>query len=346
MIRNTSGQVAGAQVTSLDGSPFAGQTEVWVIGDGGIRTLGGPGTHEGGGYHTYVPTAAETDFATVGFQLNGLGAIVATTTYDTFTAAQTSAINAATGAGLGAMTCRDLLTAALRRIGVVAQGITPQAETLQQALMAFNSFVDAQAANRMMLYGETRTTWALVPGQQDYLVGPGQDVDRARPVYLEQYGSVSPLRYIDTQNDFLESPLSLLTEAQWRAVSTKGMSCTLPSAAYYDPTYPFGTIHLWQIPTSSSLLGVMYAPTAMTEYTYDDLVSLPPGYRRFLITNLAIELCAEFEREPPSTLLGLAQQAKADVERANIVLRDMATDPMWSQGGAGVYNIYSDTASR
>lgn len=346
MIRNTSGQVAGAQVTALTGAPFSGSCDCYVIGDGGTRTLGGPATDEGAGYFTYVPTASETDFATVGFQFVPVGGIVATTTYDTFTASQTSAINIATGAGLGAMTCRDLLTTALRRIGVVAQGITPQAETLAQALVAFNSFVDALAANRLMLYGEQRTTWVIVPGQQDYLVGPGQDIDRQRPVFLEQLGNVSPLRFIDTNNDNNELPLTLLTDQQWRAISLKGMPCSLPSNAYYNPTYPYGTVSLWQVPTSSSLLGVMYAPTAMNEFAYDDLITLPPGYRRFLITNLAIELCAEFEREPPRTLPELAQQAKADVERSNIRLMDMSTDPMWSAGGGGVYNIYSDTAAR
>ena len=350
MIRNTSGQVAGAQITSQTGLAFAGAATCFVIGDGGTRTQGtvggGVATDEGSGYYTYRPSAAETDFATVAFQFEGVGAITASTTYDTFTPAQERALSGVTVTGLGAMTCKDLIVAALRRIGVVAQGITPQAETLQQSLIAFNSFVDSLAANRMMLYGETRTTWIIVPGQQDYLVGPGQDIDRARPVYLEQLGNVSPLRYIDTNNDNNELPLTLLTEAEWRAISLKGMPCTLPSNAFYSPTFPYGTVSLWQVPTSASLLGVMYAPTAMTEYDYNDVISLPPGYRRFLITNLAVELCAEFERQPGPGLVELAQQAKADVERANIVLRDMSTDSMWSMGGHGVYNIFSDTASR
>ena len=351
MIRNVPGQVAGAQVIdALTGKGFTGQTICYVTGDGGLQAIGANGggvaTHEGKGYHTYVPTAAETNFATVGFTFEGAGAVTASTTYDTFTLAQTAAINQATGAGLGAMTCRDLLVAALRRIGVVAQGVTPQAETLQQALIAFNAFVDGLAINKLMMYAETRTLWVIKPGQQDYLIGPGQDIDRARPIYVEQYGSVSPLRYIDTNNDNTESPLYLLTDEQWRAISLKNLTNSLPSNAYYSPTYPFSTVSLWQVPTRTGLVGVLYAPTALTEYNYDDLISLPPGYRRFLITNLAIELCAEFERQPPPLLPDLAQQAKADVERANMKLMDMAMDPMWSIGGGGVYNIFSDTASR
>lgn len=349
MIRNQSGQTAGAQVNNATtGAPFSGAVTCFVIGDGGTRTIGsvggGAATDEGGGYYTYQPSAAETNFESVAFQFVGTGAISSATTYETITAEQQAALAVASGGG--GITCRELLLTALRRIGVVAQGITVQPETLAQALTAFNAFVDGLAANRLMLYGETRTTWPLVSGQQQYLVGPGQDVDIARPVFVEQQGNVSPIRYLDTANSSLEVPLTFLNEQQWRAVSLKALTGTLPSCAFYNPTFPYATIDLWQVPTSSTLQGVLYAPTAMVEFDYADVISLPPGYRRFLITNLALELCAEFERPVPPSLQALAKQAMADVERVNMRLTDMAVDPMWAGGGAGVYNIFSDTPTR
>lgn len=240
------------------------------------------------------------------------------------------------------MTVNELLIMCLRRIGVVGQGNTAQPEALIQALGAFNAFVDALGANRLMLYGETRTTWTIVSGTQSYAVGAAQAVNRVRPVYVEQLGSVAPIRYIDTAGDpDVELPLQLLNDQQWRAVSTKALTGVLPSVAFYDPTYPFGSIKLWPVPTSSTLQGVLYAPTSMAEFALSDTIALPPGYRRFLVTNVALELCPEFERTPPVGLPQLAAQAKADVERVNMRLTEMATDPMWSMGGGSVYNIYS-----
>lgn len=245
------------------------------------------------------------------------------------------------------MTTRELLVASLRRIGVAPQGVTVSPESLQQALTAFNSYVDALGADRLMMYGETRTTWTITSGVQSYAVGAGEVIDRVRPVFVEQLGNVSPIRYIDTSlNPTLENPLTLLKDQEWRAIAQKSLQGVLPTCAFFDPTFPSASIKLWQVPTSSTLQGVLYAPTAMTEFALSDVISLPPGYRRFLLTNVALELCPEFERKPPEGLAEQAKSAKADVERANIRLIEMATDPMWSMGGAGVYNIYSDTPTR
>lgn len=245
------------------------------------------------------------------------------------------------------MTVQDLLTACLRRIGVVAQGITPQAETIDQALTAFNSYVDALGAQRFMMYGETRTTWTIVSGTQNYNVGSGQTVNRVRPAFVEQLGNVVPIRYIETSLDpDQERPLTFLNAQQWRAITQKDLSSELPTCAFFDPTFPNAVIRLWPKPTSSTLQGVLYAPTAMTEFALTDTISLPPGYRRFLLTNVALELCPEFERAIPAGLSDQAREAKADVQRVNMRLIDMAIDPMWSLGGGAVYNIYSDTPSR
>lgn len=246
------------------------------------------------------------------------------------------------------MTVNELLTASLRRIGVAPQGVTPQAESLQQALIAFNSFVDALGADRLSMYGETRTTWTITSGVRDYAIGVGQVINRARPVFIERLGNVSPIRLIldSSQPTPLEVPLTLLNDQQWRALPQKTLQSVLPTCAYYQPTFPNATISLWQVPTSSTLQGVLYAPTAMTEFALSDTLSLPPGYRRFLLTNTALELCPEFDRKPPEGLVEQARQSKADVERANMRLLDMGVDPMWTLNGAGIYNIYSDTSMR
>lgn len=332
------------------GAGFVGTVTVYVTGDGGTQAIGtvgsGLATHEGNGYYTYRPSQAETNFASVAFTFTGTGAISGSTTYDTLTAAQAASINASSG--VGTITVRALLEMCLGRIGVKAQGVTLSADSIIRALGAFNAFVDSLAANRLMMYGETRTEWDMVSGTQDYPVGPGELVDRLRPTYVEQLGNVSPIRYIDTSssNPELEIPLTFLSQQQWRAIGMKALTGVLPSCAFYDPTYPTSTIRIWQVPTSSTLKGVLYAPTQMTEFALSDVISLPPGYRRFLITNVGIELCAEFEREPPKTLPALAAAAKADVERLNMRLLDMAIDPMWSGMGGGIYNIYSDTPTR
>lgn len=83
MVKNTAGQVIGAQMTSAtDGSAFTGAVTVYVTGDAGTQAVGSVGagacTHEGNGFHTYAPAQAETNYAHVAFTFIGTGAIPAT----------------------------------------------------------------------------------------------------------------------------------------------------------------------------------------------------------------------------------------------------------------------------
>ena len=80
MIRNTAGQVVGAQmVSATDGSAFTGSVTVAVTVDAGTQATGSVGsgacTHEGGGYHTYAPSQAETNGDLIAFTFSGTGAV-------------------------------------------------------------------------------------------------------------------------------------------------------------------------------------------------------------------------------------------------------------------------------
>lgn len=83
MRKNVASQVIGAQmVTAADGSAFTGTVTVYVTGDGGTQAIGSVGsgvcTHEGNGYHTYVPAQAETNYNLVAYTFIGTGAVPVT----------------------------------------------------------------------------------------------------------------------------------------------------------------------------------------------------------------------------------------------------------------------------
>jgi hypothetical protein len=83
MKKNVASQVIGAQmVAAADGSAFTSAVTVRVTGDGGTQATGsvssGACTHEGNGFHTYVPAQAETNYDHIGFTFTGSGAIPVT----------------------------------------------------------------------------------------------------------------------------------------------------------------------------------------------------------------------------------------------------------------------------
>ncbi len=83
MKKNVASQKIGAQlVSATDGSAFTGSVTVAVTGDAGTQATGSVGsgacTHEGGGYHTYSPAQAETNYDLVAFTFSGTGAVPVT----------------------------------------------------------------------------------------------------------------------------------------------------------------------------------------------------------------------------------------------------------------------------
>lgn len=79
MKKNVAGQVVGVQaVNATTGAAFTGAVTAIVTGDGGAQGGGGACTHEGNGFHTYLPTQAETNYDHVAFTFTGTGAIPAT----------------------------------------------------------------------------------------------------------------------------------------------------------------------------------------------------------------------------------------------------------------------------
>lgn len=87
MKRFTAGQKIGAQmVSATDGSAFTAAVTVEVTIDAGTQTTGtvnqgagaGVCVHEGNGYHTYAPSAAETNGDIVAFTFHATGAVPST----------------------------------------------------------------------------------------------------------------------------------------------------------------------------------------------------------------------------------------------------------------------------
>ena len=108
MKKNVGSQVIGAQmVSATDGSAFTGTVSVAVTVDGGTQGAGGGTgpTHEGNGFHSYVPTQAETNGDHIAFTFTGTGAVPVTVqVYTSFPQTGDSfARIGANGAGLNAV---------------------------------------------------------------------------------------------------------------------------------------------------------------------------------------------------------------------------------------------------
>jgi hypothetical protein len=236
------------------------------------------------------------------------------------------------------VTVLDLLTGALAELNVADATTVLGSDDSAFALRIFNDYLDGLAVEQLSIYSVTRVTWTLTPSVATYTIGVGATINVARPVSPQAIAQIGyQIANVSPVNEFA---LPLLTEPAYAAWSLKGMTSAYPTAFYYNPTFGttgYGTISPLPIPTAAGLQGVIYVNAPVTEFAAPgDTVSLPPGYRRFLRLNLALELASAYQVAIPPGLEARAHDARADVKRANSRLDDMDT------GSVGRYDIFSD----
>jgi hypothetical protein len=83
MKKNVSGQAIGAEmITAADGTAFTGAVKAYRTINNGTQALGSVGlgicAHKGNGYHSYTPTAGETNGDHIAWTFIGTGAVPAT----------------------------------------------------------------------------------------------------------------------------------------------------------------------------------------------------------------------------------------------------------------------------
>jgi len=180
MIRNGDGQKIGAQlVSATDGSNFTGTVTVYVTIDAGTQTIGSVGsgvcTHEGRGYHTYTPTAAETNGDLIAFTFTGSGAVTSTVqVYTEQDEATTDATTTATTSDFS-LSRDDIIRAALEELGEAAEGepITP--DRTNACALRLNSWVKSLMATGAKLWAMEQATLFLEVGTAEYSLSSSGD---------------------------------------------------------------------------------------------------------------------------------------------------------------------------
>ena len=127
----------------------------------------------------------------------------------------------------------------------------------------------------------------------------------------------------------------------------KSNTSQIPQVLFYDPQYPLGIIYLFPVPSAAYTL--MFN-AIIQQSTYSSLpmsLSVPPGYERAYILNLALDLmtagfpCLLKDKEYVR-LVENAAEAKANIKRKNI--KEVISFYDGAVLGTGVpYNIFDDS---
>jgi len=221
----------------------------------------------------------------------------------------------------------DFIKQALVLIGVIDPTEDVSAEDAEVGLDVLNDWIDALGTQRLTMYVVTRTTKTLTSGTASYTIGSGGDINIVRPQWIENAGLILDT----TATTPTEVAIQVLSDDAYAQTAMKTLTSSLTSAIWYDHNWSagLGRVYVFPIPTVSTTQLVLYAPTALTEFAnLSNDYTFPPGYRRAIRYNLALELVSHYPTAtPPPDLIRKASDALGDIKRANYRSSTVVIDP-------------------
>ena len=232
-------------------------------------------------------------------------------------------------------TANDLISRAMRLLGVLGQGRrTLTSNEASDGLEALNAMLEGLSLERLLVYQILEESFPLVVGTGSYTIGTGGTFNTTRPTKIE-----NAFLRDSSNNDY---PLEIVNNLAYDTVPLKTVT-SRPRYLYYDPIYPLAYIRLMYVPAYADTLYINSWKQLQQFTDGTTALSLPPGYQRMIVYNLAIELHGEYQGSILSPeVVGIANKSKAALKSIN------SPEPVMNvssvsiiRGGMGKRNIYT-----
>lgn len=229
-------------------------------------------------------------------------------------------------------TALDLIKYALKKRRVLGVGDTLTDEEAQDALDTLNLMLESWSLDRVSVYNEAQQTF-VSNGQAAYTIGPGGDIDvTERPTKLTSAYTRDAAG--------IDHPMRVLLNAQdYDGIQLKSIAVPWPSAVWYEPTNPLGTLHFWPVPNGYTI----YLRFWQQLQQFDSLteqIDLPIGYKEAIGLNLAIK-CEDFGGTVTPALESLARTSYGRLKAFNRKIPSSSIEIAYMNRNRP-YNILSD----
>lgn len=227
---------------------------------------------------------------------------------------------------------QDLFRRSLILINAIGQGDVPEIEMMNDTMRTFNEMLDNWSTETLSVYGQNQYSLPLLAGVGTYTWGDGGTIDLDRPVHVVD----ANFRVNNTV-----TPVRIEGQDMFNAISSPADSAVIVERLTYINSYPLGTLKVWPIPMSDNTgLQVVTRRILSSITNLQQLIDVPPGYTKALRFNLAVDLWPEYSNPQTDieTIKRLAQDSKADIQRANSTDIEMSFSDIPGVGGVGEFN--------
>ena len=207
-------------------------------------------------------------------------------------------------------TAGDQINRALRLLGILAEGETPSASMLQDALMALNQMIDSWNTERLSVFYTQDQVFTWPASLLSRTLGPTGDFVGNRPVLVDD------ATYFKAPNG-VSYGIKMINQQQYNGIAVKTVTSTYPQVMWVNMGFPDITMTVYPRPTQDLEWHIVSVEELNRPATLSTELYYPPGYLRAFTYNLAMEFAPEFGVEPSPQVQRIAMTSKRDLKRIN-----------------------------
>lgn len=223
-------------------------------------------------------------------------------------------------------TAKGIITSAMRKIGALTKDEAPSADEAAAGLEMLNDLLASISNDSMTVYARTEDTLNLSGGTSTYTIGSGGVLDTVRPIKIIA-------AYV--RSGGVDYSLKEISDELYATVSFK-TSGGIPEFINFTNGFPLATLKFYPVPSTDYQL-FLVSEKPLAEFTLSQTVSLPPGWKRMLVYNLAVEMSSEYGQPLSQEVVMLARDSKAEIRQAIMAAKKM----QWNSGLGIEGNIYT-----
>lgn len=182
----------------------------------------------------------------------------------------------------------DLIKAAMRKLGVLAKGQTPDTEDLTNGTMALNTAVAEMRTHGMPLWARNEYTFNLTTSTFLYQIGTSRTLNTPYPLKIYQ-------AYRLDNSSTNRIPVDVIANYDFNLLPVN--SSGSPIQLTYQPYTNYGEIKLWPTPSSAdaaNTITIVYQRPFEYFLSATDTADFPEEWYLPLVYRLAILLAPEF----------------------------------------------------
>lgn len=225
-------------------------------------------------------------------------------------------------------TAQDIVLKAFRKAGILTMNETPTADMINDAIDALNDMLASWAAEHSLLcYARTWETFTLTGSQYKYTMGSGGNFNTTRPLAI--VGS-----YIRIGSSDLN--VAVIPDKIYNEDIVVKTAPGVTEWLTYDNAYPLCNVYLYPAPSGAYPLFLL-TEKALSSFSQNDTVDLPPGWERALVFNLPNDIAGDYGQEVPDSVQAMAAQSKSALIKQVTRTRALDANPATLSPG----NIYT-----